>query len=203
MTSPASFDSHSKRSRLIPSGRIAMDSQPSSAASYAPPRQKLPVDGQTAFCRVGSNWPVTSLGTRQPKVAPTLCAPVGNHLPTSAMMRAGTPVSEDGSSTQLTPSNPPPDATGSFFHVMRKRLAESTSHRPTFFSRVLMRSGAFVGSFICAKVGMTMLRSRARCTLRRSCSGWTDKSSILICLLVWPLALGPWPTAICQMSDIF
>ena len=45
--------SHSKRSRLISSGRMATAVQPSSAQSKAPPRQKLPVEGQTAFCVVG------------------------------------------------------------------------------------------------------------------------------------------------------
>ena len=37
-----------------------------------------------------------------PKAAPTLCAPVGNHLPTVATMRASTPVSALGNSIKLT-----------------------------------------------------------------------------------------------------
>ena len=55
MTSPETFASHSKLSLLIPSGKMAMESQANSFESYAPPRQKLPVEGQTAFWEVGSN----------------------------------------------------------------------------------------------------------------------------------------------------
>src|SRR5208337_5534589 len=84
MTSPAIFESHSNLSLLIPSGRMAIDWQPRSAELNAPPRQKLPVDGHAAFCRLESKEPVTSAGARHPYVAPTLWAPVGNHLPTSA-----------------------------------------------------------------------------------------------------------------------
>ena len=99
MISPETWASHSNRSRLISSGRMATDSHASRVATYAPPRQKLPVDGHTAFCAVGSNCPVTSRGTRHPNVAPTLCAPVGNHLPTKATILASTPVSALGNST--------------------------------------------------------------------------------------------------------
>ncbi len=39
ITSPAILASHSKRSLLMPSGRMAIDWQPNRAESYAPPRQ--------------------------------------------------------------------------------------------------------------------------------------------------------------------
>ena len=94
--------------------------------------------GQTALCCVGSNWPLTSFGTRQPNAAPTLCAPVGKNLPTRPMIRVSTPVSAGGNSIQLPWLYSPPRSTGSFFQVMRNRLAGSTSHRPTFFSRCLI-----------------------------------------------------------------
>ncbi len=97
---PMAF-SHSKRSLLIPSGRMAIALQASSAQSKAPPRQKLPVDGQTAFWVEGSNSPETRRGTRHPNPAPTLWAPVGKYLPISPMIRALTPVSSGGNSSQL------------------------------------------------------------------------------------------------------
>ena len=42
-------ESHSKRSRLMLSGMTAMESQERILALNAPPRQKLPVEGQTDF----------------------------------------------------------------------------------------------------------------------------------------------------------
>ncbi len=96
ITSPASVRSQSNRSRDIPSGRIAIESHPRRAELYAPPRQKLPVEGHAARWKVGSNCPVARRGTRHPNVAPTLCAPVGNHFPTRAITRARTPVSSGG-----------------------------------------------------------------------------------------------------------
>ena len=55
-------------------------------------------------------------------MAPTLCAPVGNHLPTSATILAGTPVRVEGNSRVFTSPNPPPDSVGWLRQEMRKRL---------------------------------------------------------------------------------
>ena len=78
---------------------MAIDSHPNKAELKAPPLQKLPVDGHTAFWVVESKFPVTKGGTRHPNVAPTLCAPVGNHLPAIPIILALTPVSAEGNST--------------------------------------------------------------------------------------------------------
>ena len=54
---------------------------------------------------------------------------------------------------------------GSFFHVMRNRLAESTSHRPVLLSLSLIGAGVWAsGSFICLKVGIMTLRFFASST---------------------------------------
>ena len=180
MTSPATPDSQSNRSWLIPSGRMAMDSQPRSVASYAPPLQKFPVEGQTAFCRVGSNCPVISLGTRQPNVAPTLWAPVGNHLPTRAMILALTPDSSDGISIQFTSPNPPPKPTGSFFQVILKRLRELKSQSPISFNASFIVLGIRPGSACCRNVGIRIFFSLARATAFSNCFSLMVRSIISI-----------------------
>ncbi len=53
------------------------------------------------------------------------------------MIRASTPVSADGNSIQLPLLYSPPRSTGSFFHVMRNRLAGSTSHKPDVLEPLL------------------------------------------------------------------
>src|SRR6476660_3501627 len=82
------------------------------------------------------------------------------------MTRASTPVSADGNSIQFPLLYKPPHSTGSFFHVIRKRLTGSTSHKPTFFSRCLIFSGTVDGSRICANVGSRTFRSRNRSIVR-------------------------------------
>ena len=132
----------------------------------------MPVEGQTALLYVGSNCPVTRRGARQPKLAPTLWQPVGNHLPHITIMRASTPVSAEGSSIKFTPPKPPPCMVGSLCQLILKRLSGLTSHRPTFLSAFLTFSGMRAGFCICAKVGINMLRSLARsmaCCSRSSC----------------------------------
>ncbi len=74
------------------------------------------------------------------------------------MTRAFTPVSDEGNSKALTPPYSP--VSMSFFQVMRKRLAGSTSHRPILGSRALTDAGTFDGSRICASVGITTPFSR-------------------------------------------
>jgi hypothetical protein len=161
--------SHSKRSRDISSGRMAIGVQPRSAQSNAPPLQKLPVDGQTALWLSGSNSPLTSLGTRQPKAAPTLWAPVGKYEPTRPMTRARTPVISGGISRKLTPPYRP--VRTSFFQVMRKRFTGSTSQRRTPLKRERTDCGMREGSRSCAKVGITTPRARQRAAVLRTTDG--------------------------------
>ena len=111
---------------------------------------------------VASNWPVTRRGARQPKDAPTLWQPVGNHLPAMAMMRQGTPdrlggdldIVRDGleQAAELLGLVLPGDA---------EQVQGLTSHRPTFFSFSWIFSGMVSGCCICAMVGMMTLFSLA------------------------------------------
>ena len=67
-------------------------------------------------------------------------------FPNTTKRRASTPLSADGISRKLTPPNPPPDTTGWFFQVARKRLSGLTSQSPTSAKADLMCSGTLSGS---------------------------------------------------------
>jgi len=122
ITSPATFESHSKRSRLIPSGRIAITRTQGVVHCMRRHDNNCQLKARPLFLSGRSNCPVTNFGTKQPNAAPTLCAPVGNHFPTKRTIRASTPVNTVGVRGNSHYRKSPPILTGSFFQVIRNRL---------------------------------------------------------------------------------